>query len=450
MNMITKKSLRPASIVLFIVFAISLLPLGACDDEWLKKSIVLGASPTPTASPASEETPTPTPTESPTPTATDTPLDDSDAQTGTPSSSPTPSSPTPTLTALNLLSSTLSTSTDSSGRASISFSVPSGVTKFSVSVFAPDSGYVKFAEAVTGDGANLLNPNSVSLSLGGSLAHYVNEISVPSRDADPAVSPYPATYLMTAEASANASATPLPGKNLTFAINGKADSDLTIGSLRVNLFYVGTLGASQSTKDTVRLAAERFKDIYSGQAGIVLDIVEKNIDGNPLLPDPYVGDAFYRSASWGVTMPAVNIFIGGDIDGGSSGVTTYGVSAGIPGPPVPSERSAVAISYYAGGGPTGTYSTEAIRMLGETMAHETGHYLGLFHPVTIFGDDVSAFDPLSDTAECSSRSNCLANSSLTTNLMFPSPVSDGSGGYVLQGGITPQQRAVINRYIAVD
>jgi hypothetical protein len=75
------------------------------------------------------------------------------------------------------------------------------------------------------------------------------------------------------------------------------------------------------------------------------------------------------------------------------GATVLGISGGIPGPPAyPGLRHggvAVALSYLDKGGKTSVF--------GETIAHEGGHFLGLFHTSE---RDGSAFDPLLDTPQC--------------------------------------------------
>ena len=75
---------------------------------------------------------------------------------------------------------------------------------------------------------------------------------------------------------------------------------------------------------------------------------------------------------------------------------TLGIAAAIPGPNgvLGTEASGVVLSveshrYFEGGLDT--------TMLGETMAHEVGHQIGLFHTSEAGGD---GFDPIEDTPEC--------------------------------------------------
>ena len=78
----------------------------------------------------------------------------------------------------------------------------------------------------------------------------------------------------------------------------------------------------------------------------------------------------------------------------------------------------------------------------ETMAHEAGHFLGLFHPVQFDGDEVVYRDALDDTPACGSRDEC--EPLLQTNLMYPY-VSCGEDE-CYQDDLTPEQAGVLQRY----
>ena len=77
-------------------------------------------------------------------------------------------------------------------------------------------------------------------------------------------------------------------------------------------------------------------------------------------------------------------------------VGVLGIAAGIPGAQLiqGTAHSGVAVSTL--GGLSGL-SADDINMQGDTMAHELGHFLGLFHTSE---RDGKLFDPVSDTANC--------------------------------------------------
>ncbi len=91
--------------------------------------------------------------------------------------------------------------------------------------------------------------------------------------------------------------------------------------------------------------------------------------------------------------------------------------------------------------------------LGETSAHEMGHFLGLFH--TTEADGVT-FDPLDDTPSCSigrdaNRSGSVevddCSGSGADNLMFWTPFT-GSGSRVTQDTLTNDQQTIL-RYAPI-
>lgn len=96
--------------------------------------------------------------------------------------------------------------------------------------------------------------------------------------------------------------------------------------------------------------------------------------------------------TWGCDADAgLNIFLVDEIRGGRDGYTILGVAGGIPGPAgvLGTPHSGVAVTL-AG------YKRSADRV-SRTLAHEAGHYLGLFHTTEAEG---TLFDPLDDTPRC--------------------------------------------------
>ncbi len=343
----------------------------------------------------------------------------------------------------------LSAVTDARGSATVSFGLPDGTTKFSITAeITDDDLLVRFIDLVSGAGTDYLSPSGRQLSFADTFSSFINVASVPSRSVDPGVV-NGERYTATIEIE-DAFGTSVEGEDVTFEVVSKIDPGLDGGRLRVNVYYVGDVGQDQVTKSTVRAAFDTFRSIFAGSAGISVEISEFDIDGPVVLPLPVTGDRFYLSASGRGPNPAVNIFIGGDVDARGISGEVLGVAGGIPAPPNPSERSGLAVSIFAAAGPDGIFSGEDVRLLGETMAHESGHYAGLFHPVDFSGSSVVETDPLDDTPSCGFITECISNRSLTENVMFASPVADGSGGFIPQTNLTQEQRSVINRYIVTD
>jgi hypothetical protein len=102
----------------------------------------------------------------------------------------------------------------------------------------------------------------------------------------------------------------------------------------------------------------------------------------------------------------------------------------------------VAISWLQHAGKDGTLDDQDVQTMGETMAHEAGHFLGLFHPVEFSDGTASSYDSLGDTPACSTRSDCDA--SLESNLMYPYATG------AVQDDLTAEQVGVLHRWTGVQ
>ena len=118
----------------------------------------------------------------------------------------------------------------------------------------------------------------------------------------------------------------------------------------------------------------------------------------------------------------------------------YGMAGGIPGPLVDNGHAGVMVDLLSHAGSDVLYSDEETRILAETMGHEVGHFLGLFHPNEI---DLTGYDALGDTPECADLVSC--EEVLGTNLMYPYPICSGFT-CTAQSQLTDNQSGVIMRY----
>lgn len=338
------------------------------------------------------------------------------------------------------------TSTDK-GLARIDFNIPDNASKFSLTITIPQ-GFARVDSVTDSSGNEFVAPSGAFLSLAQIFSSSESFVSVPSRDFDARVKG-PDSFTAVLTTASNALGTKRASAPLTLTITTSTDPDLSSGNLVMNIFYVGDAGQTAQVKAAAQAALAQVKDIY-GQVGISVTVVERDIAGPSVLSDPSSGSDFYLSASSAAGGPASYQFIAGDVDT-SIDEDVFGITGAIPGSPNPTRFSAVAISANVAAGPDGAFSDIETRTLAETIAHETGHYLGLFHPVEI--SDVSGVegeDPLPDTPTCSSLNDCLSDDNLIHNLMFPFPVRDNGGTFVRQNQLTNQQGGVMNHHVAVD
>ena len=111
-----------------------------------------------------------------------------------------------------------------------------------------------------------------------------------------------------------------------------------------------------------------------------------------------VSDSFFNSETQALVTQgradAVNIFLVDEVEGGG----VLGIAAGIPGSlGIQGPHNGVLVSL--GSHLSGPFFNQSIndQLLAETIVHEAGHLLGLWHPTE---DNGVEFDPLDDTAEC--------------------------------------------------
>ena len=359
--------------------------------------------------------------------------DDDDNSTEPPTAGP-PSTETQT-------SFTLTASTDENGAATVNFGVAPGVNKFSITADPNNtSSQVRFASLTDSNGTDYIQSGPSSLSLADNFGSFVKTAVVPPRNVEPTASSN-VTYTATLQNSSRAG-----GETISVRIDGSTDSDLESGGLTLNIFFVGDAALSQNDQTAISSAINTASATFSSAGISGLRVNTFSIGGPINLPSPLAGSSLYSDATNAAPSPSVNIFIGGSV--GGAGI--LGFAADIPGAPFPSERSVTAVSIFESAGPDGVFSEIDTRLLGETIVHEAGHFMGLFHPIDFSGVSVQFTDPLDDTASCSFITECLSNSDLIRNFMYPSPVSDGAGSFVEQNIVTSNQRSVLNRYLAVD
>lgn len=220
--------------------------------------------------------------------------------------------------------------------------------------------------------------------------------------------------------------------------HAKRDQDgFDEGTVRVRIVYADGLDEDEDLVEAVEGAVERWEEIYTDD-GIDLEVEYASSSIDEDLSSPSFRSDQYTDVAEDTDGRQVTVLLGDSIDGSSSDY--YGVAGSIPGTLDANGNAVVVISWIANSGGDGNFSTGDVRLFGETMAHEVGHYLGLFHPVEYTYD---MWDALDDTDECTSENRCIND--LGENLMFPYPIC-GFTSCDPQGVLTDDQDGVINRY----
>ena len=211
------------------------------------------------------------------------------------------------------------------------------------------------------------------------------------------------------------------------------------GVLRVALAFAGDLSEEEGLVEAVELAVQRWADIWA-PAGIALEVERVEVELDRDLPDLLEGGAAWTEAAARTDDNDVLMVIGETI-GGS--VDLYGLAGGVPGSLTEGPRAALAVSWLANAGRDGVFDEDEIQLLGDTLAHEAGHFAGLVHPVE---DGWVQWDALDDTVECARMGVC--EDVLGDNNLFPYAICSLST-CAPQDALTEDQVAVLRRYTGV-
>ncbi len=225
--------------------------------------------------------------------------------------------------------------------------------------------------------------------------------------------------------------------DLDVSIALKRDPDFTQAVVGVQISYADGVDDNADVVAAVEEAVERWREVW-GAKGLVLQEHYISTTLDPQLDWTYRGDPSVKVVSEQKGHGELHLVVGERIRGENF---TYGISAGIPGTIVPSEATYVNLSWLVHAGVNGTWEPGEATLMGETMAHEVGHYAGLYHPVE---DGYYYWDFISDTVECTTRNQC--ETALGTNLMFPYSICDQNGCLPTED-ITDGQGAVMHQSV---
>ncbi len=317
----------------------------------------------------------------------------------------------------------------------------------------------------TGSTSELILAETVTTPSGEIVFDFENDISINRTDAT--------NGLYTMLVPTNPAVTPEEGEWVVKLRSGSAEVDVDLSLvmktepatdrlLDLNLYFVGLDGmdaASAETDEGFQAILGSISSIFNGANVSIRAISYNDITGGDA--DTYgVIDSdeeiagMYQLAGES-SEQALNVYFVNDIALGAGGLSVLGLAGGVPGPPVlqGTRRSGVTVNMgsYLAVLPDGDQMMidEATAELEIIMAHESGHFLGLYHTVERNGlalpdGEITGEDPLSDTTTCPdtadadmdgllSPAECAADGA--DNLMFWSPANDSRALTAQQGQI---------------
>ena len=204
-------------------------------------------------------------------------------------------------------------------------------------------------------------------------------------------------------------------RGLDATVQRRTDDDLTTGTVRVRVFYSEDVGSDPERVAGVEASFQRWSEVWA-PFGLSLEWTTGEMLGDTgTLAAP--GANTWSDVTSQTDDTQLTLIVGSAVDDAD----TFGIAGCIPCSTVPSGRGLVIVSWLAHAGADGILSDDETRLFGETLAHEAGHHMGLYHPVE---DGWEYWDAIDDTVECATMDNC--ESSLGDNLMFPYPVCSWS------------------------
>jgi hypothetical protein len=228
-------------------------------------------------------------------------------------------------------------------------------------------------------------------------------------------------------------------------------TNLNAGRLDVRMYFVGidSMDAARAANDPTAQTIINELNRKLGAAGIqlgeitlydypadraaALTVVDLDRDDNGNGVADQAEEIFSLPRPMG--QRTLDLFLVSDIVGMSGGV--IGFSGAIPGPALapPSVQSGVVAAVF---NDLDLGDRQDVTALAQTIAHEAGHYLGLYHTTELSG---SSGDPLVDTPFCSTIASApIASCPDVTDLMFPQ-LADFD-----QSNLTPDQAFVLQRH----
>jgi hypothetical protein len=337
-----------------------------------------------------------------------------------------------------LESTSFGASSNSSGRVRVEIEVPPGVVSFQLT--AQSEYYARVEEVIDPEGETVVDAADwigadQSLTQAFFIVRPTMAFDWPVRPSDgPLV---PGTWVVWLGHSDQFNRA-VENEPLDLSVALKRDPDLEVATIGVQIVYADGVEDEAGVVEAVEGAVERWRKVWDSEG---IELVE-HYETSKLDPSTsflFDGDNMVANVAGRKSPGDLQLIVGERVAGDP---LILGISAAIPGTVEPSPHTFVVLSWLSHAGPDGEFTQDEIGTMGETMAHEVGHYIGLFHPVEVTFAD---WDALDDTEECGSPSSC--ESAMGRNVMFPYPLCTFAECQA-QGQLTGDQAAVVHQQVS--